>query len=176
LQPQPQLGAALQPQVGAGAQQLGATGAGAQHDGAGAGAGAGAQQLGAGAGAGAQQVGAGAQHDGAGAQHDGAGAQHDVPQPQPQPLLWWKNALASLVAAQQNIRAAETVNHFITSLLLVHQVFCRTNVRNPGVMPVRRIRIAWQRSSRLTQTEWQTLSGNSSWESSAGDANCEVHA
>jgi hypothetical protein len=83
--------------------------------------------------------------------------------------------LASLVAAQQNNRAAETVNHFITSLLLVHQVFCRTNVRNSGVMPFRRIRIAWQWSSRLTQTEWQTLTGNSAWESSAGDGNCEEH-
>ncbi|HUE13863.1 MAG TPA: hypothetical protein VMR25_06845 [Planctomycetaceae bacterium] len=107
-----------QPQLGAGAQHDGAaTGAGAQQ----LGAGAGAQQDGAATGAGAQQVGAGAQQLGAGAQHEGAGAQHDGAHPQPQP--WWKNALALLVAAQQNNRAAETVNHFITSLLLVHQVF-----------------------------------------------------
>jgi hypothetical protein len=144
-QPQPTLTGALQPQLGAGAQHDGATGAGAQQ----VGAGAGAQQLGAATGAGAQHVGAGAQQLGAGAQHEGAGAQHDGAHPQPQ--LWWKNALASLVAAQQNNRAAETVIHFITSLLLVPSLlhYEREELRSH---PVRRIRIAWRWSSLLTQT------------------------
>ncbi len=70
----------------------------------------GAQQV---VGAGAQQEGSGAQHEGSGAQHDGSGAQ--------QPLCLWcpnKPASAWLVQAQQIIKAAVKVIHFISEHLL----------------------------------------------------------
>jgi hypothetical protein len=113
-------------QDGAGAAQTGAaqTGAGAQHFGAGAQHfGAGAQHLGAGAqhfGAGAQHRGAGAQHFGAGAQHFGAGAQHLGAGAQQSSWPWPNRpnrpASALLLPAQQIIKAADRVIHFIPGI------------------------------------------------------------